>query len=104
MIGVGIEPVAAFGAASIITFTAGLEVLGYAEAARIAAVPIIVIGVGLGLCDGPPGHEGCHSAMTERCPGTTITGSTPSWSRLRPSMRSAVGFDWVGNPMAFAGP
>ena len=103
MIGVGIEPVAAFGAASIITFTAGLEVLGYAEAARIAAVPIIVIGVGLGYVMGPRvmraaiSHDREVSRHNHHRFNTFLVGASAVYAL-------AVGFDWVGNPMAFLVP
>lgn len=99
MIGVGVEPVAAFGAASIITFAAGLEVLGYAEAARIAAVPIIVIGVGLGYVMGPRVMRAAIS--------NDRAASHHNHHRFNRFLISAsvvyavvVGFDWIGNPMA----
>ncbi len=103
MIGVGIEPVAAFGAASIITFAAGLEVLGYAEAARIASVPIIVIGVGLGYVMGPRVMRAAISrdqsvARHNRHRFNTFLISVSAAYAL------VVGFKWIGNPMAFLVP
>jgi O-antigen/teichoic acid export membrane protein len=51
--GVGAPTLAAMGAATIITFAAGSDILGYAEAARIVAQPVLVLGTGLGYVLGP---------------------------------------------------
>jgi O-antigen/teichoic acid export membrane protein len=99
MVGVGVQPVAAFGAASIITFTAGPVALGYAEAARIAAVPIIVLGTGLGYVMGP--------RVMRAAIARDIAVSRHNHRRFNTFLFSAaaiyavvVGFDWIGNPMA----
>jgi hypothetical protein len=103
LIGVGIEPAAALGAAAIITFAAGPAVLGYAEAARVAAVPIIVLGVGMGYVMGPRIMRGAIardidvSHHNHRRFNTFLVSAAAIYAL-------AVGFDWMGNPMALLVP
>jgi len=51
--GVGIPALTKFGAATIIGYIAGPEILGYAEAARVVAHPVLVLGTGLSYVLGP---------------------------------------------------
>jgi O-antigen/teichoic acid export membrane protein len=103
LVGVGIEPAAALGAATIITFVAGPAVLGYAEAARVAAVPIIVLGVGLGYVMGPRvmraaiARDIAVSRHNHHRFNTFLIGASAIYAL-------AVGFNWMGNPMALLVP
>ncbi len=99
LIGVGIPPITAFGAATIITFAAGPEILGFAEAARVAAHPVLVLGTGLGYVMGPRIMRGAIAGDIEV--------SRHNHRRFNRFLISAatvygliVGFNWVGNPMA----
>jgi O-antigen/teichoic acid export membrane protein len=57
----GLVPtVAGFVAATLINRLAGPEQLGYAEAARLAAQPILVLGLGLNAVLGPRAMEAAH--------------------------------------------
>ncbi len=99
MTGVGIPPVAAFGAATIITFAAGPEALGFAEAARIAAHPVLVLGTGLGYVMGPRIMRGAIardlavSKHNHRRFNSFVIMASIAYAAI-------VGFDWIGNPMA----
>lgn len=103
MIGVGIPPITAFGAATIITFAVGPEVLGFAEAARVAAHPVLVLGTGLGYVMGPRIMRGAIAGDMEV--------SRHNHHRFNRFLIMAagvyaliVGFDWIGNPMALLVP
>ncbi len=98
-VGVGIPTVTALGAATIITFAAGPEVLGFAEAARIAAHPILVLGTGLGYVLGPRvmrgaiARDAAVSRHNERRYITFLVAASAAYALV-------VGWDWIGNPMA----
>ena len=98
MLGLGIPPVAAFGAATIITATAGSEILGFAEAARIAAHPVIVLGTGLGYVMGPKIMRGAIagdaavSRHHHRRFNSFLLMGTIGYALI-------VGWAWPGNPM-----
>ena len=103
MLGLGIPPVTAFAAASIIFFAAGPEALGFAEAARIAAHPVIVLGTGLGYVMGPRIMRGAIAG--------DIAVSRHNHRRFNGFLVMAavgyalvVGWQWVGNPMAYLVP
>jgi O-antigen/teichoic acid export membrane protein len=103
MLGMGVPPVAAFGAATIITFAAGPEALGYAEAARIVAHPIIVLGTGLGYVMGPRIMRGAIardravSRHNHRRFNSFLVVATVTYALI-------VGWQWPGNPMSFLVP
>ncbi|MDJ0925416.1 MAG: hypothetical protein QNJ77_12715 [Acidimicrobiia bacterium] len=99
LVGVGTPTVTAFAAATIITFAAGPEALGFAEAARVAAHPILVLGTGLGYVLGP-------KIMTGALAGDQSVSRTNHF-RFNAIVVSAAlayvavaGWDWAGNPMA----
>lgn len=103
MVGVGTSPVTAFGVATIITFAAGPEALGFAEAARIVAHPILVLGTGLGYVMGPRIMRGALQR--------DISVSRHNHRRFNRVLVTAaliyavfVGFDWPGNPMSWLVP
>ena len=103
MLGLGIPPVTAFAAASIIFVAAGPEALGFAEAARIAAHPVIVLGTGLGYVMGPRIMRGAIAG--------DIAVSRHNHRRFNGFLVMAavgyalvVGWQWVGNPMAYLVP
>jgi len=103
MIGVGIPTLTAFAGASIITFAAGPEVLGWAEAARIVAHPILVLGTGLGYVMGPRIMRGAIardpavSRRNHRRFGAFLVAASLAYALI-------VGVDWAGNPMSFLVP
>jgi len=103
MVGVGIPTLTAFGSASIITFTAGPEVLGWAEAARIVAHPILVLGTGLGYVMGPRIMRGAiaRDAAVSRHNHRRFSGFLVAASA---AYALIVGIDWAGNPMSFLVP
>lgn len=98
LIGVGTPTVTAFGAATIITFAAGPEALGFAEAARIVAHPVLVLGTGLGYVLGPRIMRGAIARDRSV--------SRKSHLRFNSIVLSAAlvytavaGWRWAGNPM-----
>ncbi|MCP3995510.1 MAG: hypothetical protein GY722_10655 [bacterium] len=103
MVGLGVPPVAAFGAASIITFAAGPDALGFAEAARIVAHPVIVLGTGLGYVMGPRIMRGAiagdqaASRHNHRRFNSFLVLATVAYALI-------VGWSWVGNPMSYLVP
>jgi len=103
MTGVGIPPITAFAAASIITFAAGPEVLGFAEAARVAAHPVLVLGTGLGYVMGPRIMRGAIARDIE-----VSRHNHRRFNRFLIVAASVyalvIGFDWIGNPMALLVP
>ncbi len=103
MVGVGIPTITAFGAATIITFAAGPEALGFAEAARIAAHPVLVLGTGLGYVMGPRIMRGAIAR--------DVAVSRHNHRRFNRFLVLAavayavvVGFQWPGNPMSLLVP
>ena len=99
LVGVGTPTVAAFGAATIITFAAGPEALGFAEAARIAAHPVLVLGTGLGYVLGPKVMTGAIArdrtvSRTNHVRFNAIVGGAALGYAL------IAGWEWAGNPMA----
>lgn len=99
LVGVATPTITAFAGASIITFVAGPEILGFAEAARIAAVPVLVLGTGLGYVLGP-------KVMTAALAGNRSVSRTNHLRFDAIVIAAAVGYaaiagwDWAGNPMA----
>ena len=98
-LGVGASPITAFGVATIISFAAGPEVLGYAEAARIVAHPIVVLGTGLSFVLGPRIMKAAieHDAAASRRKHVRFNSSLVV---VAVTYAAFVGFDWMGNPMA----
>lgn len=103
MLGVGIPAVAAFAVATIITLGAGAEAMGYAEAARIVAHPILVLGTGLGYVIGPRIMRGAidRDESVARRHHRRFNTFLVSVAAL---YAAVVGFKWAGNPMAFLVP
>jgi hypothetical protein len=99
LVGVGTPTITAFGAAAIITFAAGPEALGFAEAARVAAHPVLVLGTGLGYVLGPKVMTGAlagdrNVSRTNHLRFNAIViGGALGYAAL-------AGWDWAGNPMA----
>lgn len=92
-----------FGASLIITVLAGPEAIGFAEAARIAAQPLYVLGLGLEAAVRP--HAMTAAANKDRASARQhrqvfypvvigFTGLFVLW----------CGFDWIGNPFAYVVP
>ncbi len=101
--GVGIPTVAAFGAATIITFAAGAEALGYAEQARIAAHPILVAGTGIGYVLGPSLMRGAIAG--DRAVSRHYHYRFAGLIGLATIGYVAVaGWEWAGNPMLYLVP
>ena len=99
LIGVGTPTVTAFAAAAIITLAAGPEAMGFAEAARIAAHPVLVLSTGLGYVLGP-------KIMTGALAGDPTVSRTNHFRFNAIVLAAALayaaiaGWDWAGNPMA----
>ncbi len=99
LVGVGAPTVSAMGAAAIITFMAGPEVLGYAEAARIASQPVLVLGIGLGFVLGPRIMRGAieRDASVSRTNHIKFNVIVVAAALL---YIAVAGWNWPGNPMA----
>ncbi|MDJ0665584.1 MAG: hypothetical protein QNJ75_13615 [Acidimicrobiia bacterium] len=96
--GVGIPAVTKFGAATIIGYLAGAEVLGYAEAARVVANPVLVLGTGLSFVLGPRAMKAAvdrnrDAANRARLRFIALIGVAAV------AYLAIVGPMWVGNPM-----
>lgn len=102
--GVGILPLlAAFLAAAIVDLTAGSEFVGFAEAARIAARPLLVLVTGISAVLNPPSMlAGRRRDRTEGVRLARISKLTVVGSGL--VLLAWTGFDWPGNPMAWLVP
>ncbi len=89
---------AAFVAASIVDITAGSEALGFAEAARIAARPLLVFVGGVSAVLNPPsllaGRERNRSEGMRLARISKFVVLVPGFVFL-----VWMGFDWPGNPM-----
>lgn len=99
LVGVGVPTVTTFGAAAIISFKAGPEMLGFAEAARIAAQPLLVLGTGLGFVLGP---KVMRSAISGEVAAAKRTHLRYGLLMLVAALAYAAiaGWQWPGNPMA----
>ncbi len=99
LVGVGGPTLSAMGAATIITFVAGPEILGYAEAARIVAQPVLVLGIGFGFVLGPRAMKAAiaHDQQASRSIHLRFTGIV---SLAALAYAAIAGWGWVGNPMA----
>jgi O-antigen/teichoic acid export membrane protein len=94
---------ASFLGALLIVELAGPEAMGYAEAARVAAQPILVLGVGLGAVLGPRGMEAAirrNRAAAQKALRVFLglilaTGIV---------YLLIVGHVWIGNPMIYLVP
>lgn len=92
-----------FAGALLIVELAGPEAMGYAEAARVAAQPILVLGTGLGAVLGPRGMEAAirrnrpaaQKAMRMFLGLILVTGI---------AYLLIVGHPWFGNPMVYLVP
>lgn len=97
--GVGAPTLAAMGSATIITFVAGPDVLGYAEAARIVAQPVLVLGTGLGFVLGPRlmkaaiAHEPKASRSIHLRFNAIVVASAAAYALF-------AAWQWPGNPMS----
>ena len=97
--GVGAPTLAAMGSATIITFVAGPDILGYAEAARIVAQPVLVLGTGLGFVLGPRlmraaiAREPKASRSIHLRFNTIVVASAAAYALL-------AAWQWPGNPMS----
>jgi len=102
--GVGLLPLmAAFLAAAIVDLTAGSEFVGFAEAARIAARPLLVFVTGISAVLNPPSMlAGRRRDRTEGVRLARISKLTVVGSGL--VLLAWTGFDWPGNPMAWLVP
>ena len=94
---------AAFLAATIVTYLAGAEALGYSEAARIAAQPLLVLGFGLSSVFEPRFMEaaGRRDVSTARHVRRVFYGFMAASGLL---YLLIAGTDWVGNPVAMLVP
>ena len=99
--GFGLLPVGGnFVAAAIVAVIAGNELLGFAEAARVAARPLLVFVTGVSAVLNPPSlvagrdrarAEGVRLARIARVVVIASGAAFLLW----------LGFDWAGNPMAW---
>ncbi len=99
--GFGLLPVGAtFVAAAIVAVVAGDEFLGFAEAARVAARPLLVFVTGVSAVLNPPslvaGRDGnrAEGLRLARIAYAVVVGSGLLFLAW-------LGFDWPGNPMAW---
>ena len=96
--GVGIPAVTKFGAATIIGYIAGTEVLGYAESARVVAHPVLVLGTGLSYVLGPRVMQA--AIRIDRAAARRIRLQFALLvSAAAVGYLALVGPDWAGNPM-----
>jgi O-antigen/teichoic acid export membrane protein len=96
--GVGIPAVTKFGAATIIGYIAGTELLGYAESARVVAHPLLVLGTGLSYVLGPRVMQA--AIRVDRAAARRIRLQfTLLVSAAAAGYLALVGPDWAGNPM-----
>lgn len=94
-----IPSVTAFGVAAIVTVLAGPEAIGFAEAARIVAQPVVVLGTGLTAVLAPRIME--TSIRRDRRHATRIVlGYVGLVSTAAVVYGAVVGWDWALNPMA----
>lgn len=99
--GIALLPLgAAFLAAAIVDAAAGSEALGFAEAARIAARPLLVFVGGLSAVLNPPSFVAGRDR--NRAEGLRL-GRISKLLVLGPGLLLLVwmGFDWPGNPMSW---
>lgn len=94
---------AMFLAATMVTYLAGAEAAGYAEAARIAGQPLLVLGFGLGAVFEPrfmerAGRRNLQSARRAR----RVFQGLMALSGL--GYLAIAGWDWFLNPMAYLVP
>lgn len=104
LLAVGLLPfVSGFIGSIVIVKIAGTVAMGYAEAARVAAQPILVLGMGLGAVLGPRGMEAGMRAnfgqahKAHRAYIALIVGLGFAYLLL-------AGFDWPGNVMVWLVP
>ena len=99
--GYGLLPVGAtFVAASIVALVAGKDILGSAEAARVASRPVLVFMAGLAAIMNPPSLIAGRDR--NRAEGRRLSGI--AWRLMLVfgvAMFLWMGFDWVGNPMVW---
>ncbi|NNC90857.1 MAG: hypothetical protein HKN80_00055 [Acidimicrobiia bacterium] len=99
--GYGLLPVGAtFLAASIVALVAGKDILGSAEAARVAGRPVLVFMAGLAAIMNPPSLIAGRDR--NRAEGRRLSGI--AWRLMLlfgVVMFIWMGFDWVGNPMVW---
>jgi O-antigen/teichoic acid export membrane protein len=90
-------PAGNFISAGVVTRLAGPSVLGYAEAARVVAQPIMVAALGLGAVIGPGAMEAAYkldpgrARRVSRQFGMLMVGMTAIYVGI-------AGFDWAWNP------
>jgi len=99
--GYGLLPAgASFVAVSIVALVAGKDILGAAEAARVASRPVLVFMVGVAAIMNPPSLIAGRDR--NRMEGARLSGI--AW-RLMLVFGAAtllwIGFDWAGNPMVW---
>jgi hypothetical protein len=94
-----IPQAASLAAASLIAFLAGTDELGFAEAARVVAQPVVVASMGIGAVVNPHAMEA--GARGLRASGSKVTKVHMSLiASLGTAYVLVAGFDWVGNPLA----
>ena len=98
-----VSRVALFIGTVVIVRLVGADVMGYAEAARVAAQPVLVLGMGLGAVLGPRGMEAAIARDLPRARRAhhaymfLIVGTGLAYLAI-------AGFAWVGNPMMYLVP
>lgn len=89
---------AAFVAAALVSHLASAQALGYAEAARVAGSPVVVLGTGLTIVLGPRLMEAAQERDAERA-------RRAAWSFAGLGVTASlvylliVGVEWPGNPL-----
>ncbi|MDH3539044.1 MAG: hypothetical protein OEP52_03525 [Acidimicrobiia bacterium] len=99
--GFGLLPVGAtFVAASIVALIAGKDILGSAEAARVAGRPVLVFVAGVAAVMNPPSLIAGRDR--NRAEGARLSGiASKVMLVFGAAMFLWMGFDWVGNPMVW---
>jgi O-antigen/teichoic acid export membrane protein len=92
-------PAAAFGVASIVGFLAGAVALGYAEAARVVASPLLVFGNGLWFVLNPHAVRAARERNRENAAGLYRQYAAGAVAALVGAM-VFLGADWPWNPVA----
>ena len=98
LVSAGTPRVSALAAAAIITILSGPALMGYAEAARIVAQPIVVLASGLSAVLGPPAMEAAavRDARRARRPRSMFTGILFAAAL---AYLLIAGIPWAFNPM-----
>jgi hypothetical protein len=99
--GFGLLPVGAtFLAASIVALVAGKDILGSAEAARVAGRPVLVFMAGVAAILNPPSLVAGRDRI--RAAGARLAGiARRAMLVFGVTMFLWMGFDWMGNPMVW---